>query len=129
MNIKKIISTSLFALILTAPLTQAEVYELRTYTTHEGRLDDLLARFENHTVGLFEMHGLRNVAYWVPQDQADTLIYIIAHPDRESATANWDAFRNNPEWVQARAESRENGALVKGIVSVYMEATPWSPMQ
>ena len=127
--IKKKVSTCLFALIFAAPLVQADIYELRTYTAHECRLNDLLARFENHTVDLFERHGIRNIAYWVPQDgelSENTLIYIIAHPDRESATANWDAFRSDPEWIEARAASRENGALVKEIVSVFMEATTWS---
>ncbi len=127
--VKKIVSTCLFALILAAPIAQADIYELRTYTAHEGRLDDLLARFENHTVDLFERHGFRNIAYWVPQDgelSKNTLIYIIAHPDRESATVNWDAFRSDPEWIEARAASRENGPLVKEVVSVFMEATPWS---
>lgn len=127
MNLKKIVSASMFALLLVAaPMAQAEVYELRTYTAHDGRLDDLLARFENHTIHIFERHGIRNIAYWVPQDQADTLVYIIAHQDRETATANWAAFRSDSDWVQAREESRRNGALVEEVVSIYMDATPWS---
>src|SRR5215211_1074216 len=62
------------------------VFELRTYTTHEGRLDALLRRFRNHTVRLFEKHGMTNIGYWVPQDSArshNTLVYILAHPSRE----------------------------------------------
>lgn len=126
MTIKKVLSVCWCALVLVTPLAHADIYELRTYTTNEGRLDDLLARFENHTVGLFERHGIRNIAYWVPQDQTDTLIYIIAHRDREAAVANWDAFRADAQWQQAREESRRNGALVKEVVSVYMESTDWS---
>jgi len=129
MTIKKIIAVYLCTIGVAAPLAQADVYELRTYTTYEGRLDDLLARFENHTMRLFERHGIHNVAYWVPQDQADTLIYIVSHPDREAAAANWDAFRSDQEWLEAREASRRNGALVQEVVSVYMDATPWSPMQ
>lgn len=129
MTIKKIIAVCLCTIGAAAPLAQADVYELRTYTTYEGRLDDLLARFENHTMRLFERHGIHNVAYWVPQDQADTLIYIVSHPDREAAAANWDAFRSDQEWLEAREASRRNGALVQEVVSVYMDATPWSPMQ
>ncbi|MGA1740646.1 MAG: NIPSNAP family protein [Pseudohongiellaceae bacterium] len=129
MTIKKIIAVCLCTIGVAAPLAQADVYELRTYTTYEGRLDDLLARFENHTMRLFERHGIHNVAYWMPQDQADTLIYIVSHPDREAAAANWDAFRSDQEWLEAREASRRNGALVQEVVSVYMDATPWSPMQ
>jgi len=129
MTIKKIIAVCLCTIGVAAPLAQADVYELRTYTTYEGRLDDLLARFENHTMRLFERHGIHNVAYWVPQDRANTLIYIVSHPDREAAAANWDAFRSDQEWLEAREASRRNGALVQEVVSVYMDATPWSPMQ
>lgn len=127
--IKIIISICLSSLFFITSLAHAEIYELRTYTTHEGRLAELLARFENHTVALFEKHGIRNIAYWVPQDaelSENTLIYIIAHPDRESAAANWDVFRSDPDWIQATAASRENGALVKDIVSIFMTTTPWS---
>src|SRR5690242_814503 len=71
------------------------VYELRVYHANEGKLDDLLKRFREHTVGLFEKHGMKNVAYWTPLDEplkGKTLIYILAHPSREAATSNWKAF-------------------------------------
>jgi hypothetical protein len=130
MTFKRLLSVSLFTLLLNSPLVLADIYELRTYTTYEGRLPALLARFENHTVPLFEKHGIRNVAYWVPQDESlteNTLIYIIAHPNRDAAVANWDAFRSDPEWIEARAASQLDGEIVKEVVSVFMEATPWSP--
>jgi len=59
------------------------VYELRIYHTFEGKLDDLLARFRDHTMKLFEKHGMKNVAYWTPTDdplKGKTLVYILAHP-------------------------------------------------
>jgi hypothetical protein len=49
-----------------APSTM--VYELRIYHTYDGKLDDLLARFRDHTMQLFEKHGMKNVAYWTPTD-------------------------------------------------------------
>ena len=64
------------------------VYELRTYTAPEGKLDDLLARFRNHTMRIFEKHGMANVGYWLPQDETlrrNTLVYLISHPSREAA--------------------------------------------
>src|SRR4029077_3769387 len=71
------------------------VYELRVYHTYEGKLDDLLTRFREHTMRLFEKHGMKNIAYWTPTDdplKGKTLFYVIAHPSREAATANWKAF-------------------------------------
>src|SRR6516165_10576478 len=72
----------------TAPL----LYELRTYTTEPGRLPALHARFKNHTMKLFEKHGMQNVAYWVPTDEKpkdNTLIYIIAHKSQDAAKKSW----------------------------------------
>lgn len=129
MTFNRLLSVVLFCLLLNSPIALADIYELRTYTTYEGRLPALLARFENHTVSLFEKHGIRNVAYWVPQDESlseNTLIYIIAHPNRDAAVANWDAFRSDPEWIEARTASQLDGDIVQEVVSVFMEATTWS---
>ena len=113
--------------LLGAVQAQAEVYELRTYTTHEGKLPDLHARFENHTMGLFEKHGIRNVAYWVPVDTPNTLVYLIAHKDMESAPKNWRAFGSDPAWQAAAKASRENGPIIVNIENVFMTSTPYSP--
>jgi hypothetical protein len=108
------------------------VFEIRTYTAQEGRLDALNARFRDHTIPIFERHGMKNVGYWVPQDaplKQNTLIYILAHPSREAAAKNWEAFRNDPEWQKARAESEAKGPLVSRVVSIFIEATDYSPLK
>ena len=92
--------------------TSGPVYELRVYHTYEGKLDDLLRRFREHTVKLFEKHGIKNVAYWTPTDEplkGKTLFYILAHPSREAAAANWKAFGDDPEWQSVREKSEANG--------------------
>jgi hypothetical protein len=107
----------------------ARVFEMRTYTTHPGKLADLQRRFRDHTVRLFEKHGMTNIGYWVPQDSAlsqNTLIYILAYPSREAATAAWAAFRADPEWVTARTASEANGPIVQGVVSVFMNPMDFS---
>jgi hypothetical protein len=106
------------------------VYELRVYHTFEGKLDDLLRRFREHTVKLFEKHGIKNVAYWTPTDEplkGKTLFYILAHPSREAATANWKAFQNDPEWQSVRDKSEANGKLVEKIDSTFLVMTDFSP--
>src|SRR5207244_9355152 len=110
--------------------TSSMVYELRVYHAYEGKLDDLLRRFREHTVKLFEKHGIKNVAYWVPTDEplkGKTLIYILEHPSREAATANWQAFRDDPEWQSARDKSEANGKLVEKVDSTFMALTDFSP--
>jgi hypothetical protein len=106
------------------------VYELRVYHTYEGKLDELLTRFREHTMQLFEKHGIKNVAYWTPTDEpskGNTLIYILAHPSRDAAKANWQAFRDDPEWQRARDASEANGKIVEKLDSTFMSLTGFSP--
>jgi hypothetical protein len=106
------------------------VYELRVYTTYEGKLDDLLKRFREHTMALFERHSMKNVAYWTPTDAplaGKTLVYILKHPSREAATANWKAFQDDPEWQQVRNKSEEPGKIVEKVDSTFMALTEFSP--
>jgi hypothetical protein len=78
---------------------------------------------------LFEKHGIKNIAYWVPADKPDTLIYIVAHKSREAAEKSWTEFRNDPEWQKAYKESHKNGELVKKVEHHYMSPTDYSPMK
>ncbi|MDP6442267.1 MAG: NIPSNAP family protein [Pirellulaceae bacterium] len=109
----------------------ADVYELRTYTTNEGKLDNLNKRFRDHTVKLFKKHGIESVGYWVPVDEPkskNTLIYVIKHKSRDAAAASWKAFVADPEWRKVARESQVDGQiLAKRPESVYMETTDYSP--
>jgi hypothetical protein len=109
-----------------------KVFELRTYTSPEGRLDDLLARFRDDTMRIFEKHGMENVGYFVPTDapaSANTLVYILAHDSRDAATKSWEAFRADPEWKAVTERTQANGTIVSNVVSVFLEATDFSPMK
>jgi hypothetical protein len=106
------------------------VYELRVYHANEGKLDALLARFRDHTVEIFGRHGMKSVAYWTPTDEplkGRTLIYILEHPSREAAMANWKSFHDDPEWVKVSTASEVNGKLVEKVDSTYMRLTDFSP--
>ena len=108
------------------------VFELRTYTTNEGKLPALQARFRDHTLKFFAKHGMTNIGYWVPQDaplSQNTLIYVIAHPSREAAKKSWDAFRADPEWVKVRDESQKDGPLTTKVESVFLNPTDYSPLK
>jgi hypothetical protein len=56
-----------------------------------------------------------------------TLIYILEHPSREAATANWKSFQADPEWMKVKAASEANGQLVEKVDSTYMTLTDFSP--
>jgi hypothetical protein len=113
-----------------AALPSTVVYELRVYHTYEGKLDDLLTRFREHTMRIFEKHGMTNVAYWTPTDdplKGKTLFYVIAHASREAAATNWQAFRDDPEWKSVQAKSEANGKLVEKVDSTFLMLTDFSP--
>ena len=121
------------ALAAALPVSAAEkdtrCYEMRTYYAAPGKLDELLARFRNHTVKLFEKHGLTNLGYWVPAENADNkLVYIIAAPSREARDKSFKEFGADPEWQAARKASEANGKLLTRIESIFLSATDFSPV-
>ena len=107
-----------------------KVYELRVYQAATGKLAELLARFREHTTKLFDKHGMKNVAYWTAIDEpkkSNTLIYILEHPSREVAAANWKSFQDDPEWKSVRDKSEANGKLVENVESTFLTLTDFSP--
>jgi len=107
----------------------ADVYELRTYTANEGKMDDLLTRFRDHTLAIFESHGMKNIGYWLTEGEDKKLVYIISHKDRAAAKASWAAFRKDPKWQAAFKASRTNGKLVKKVESQFLTATDFSKLK
>ena len=109
----------------------SRVYELRTYTTLPGRLPALHKRFAEHTMKLFEKHGIKNEMYWTPTDaehKDNTLIYIVSHESEEAAKKNWAAFQADPDWIKARDASEADGKiLAKAPDKVFMTLTNYSP--
>ncbi|WZO99150.1 NIPSNAP family protein [Isosphaeraceae bacterium EP7] len=115
------------------PAEGQRVFEMRTYVAHEGKFDALKSRFRDHTLKLFEKHGITNIAYFVPRSKSDgsdkTLIYVLAYPSADAAKASWEAFRADPEWKVAAAASEKDGKLVKEVISVFLDPTDFSPIK
>jgi len=103
------------------------VYELRTYTANEGRLDDLNANFRDRAIELFSKHGIESIGYWLPVDKDNTLIYIVRHKSMAAAKQNWKNFIDDPDWKAIAEEINRNGAILAAAPeSVYMTATDYS---
>jgi hypothetical protein len=121
-------------LLLSAGFAAAQdrVYELRTYTCNEGKLEALKARFRDHTIAIFKRHNMESIGYWVPQDperSKNTLIYIIAHASREAAAKNWADFGADPEWQKVQKDSEAAGRIVQKTESVYLSPTDFSQLK
>lgn len=107
---------------------EPQCFELRTYHAAEGKLTALHARFNDHTLDLFQKHGMTHVAYWTPlENEAQTLVYLLAYPDRAAREASWKAFLADPVWQAAKAESEKDGKLVAKIESLFLHPTDYSP--
>jgi hypothetical protein len=105
------------------------IYELRIYHVNPGKLESLVARFRDHTDKLFAKHGIKSVAYWTALDEptkSNTFFYILEHPSREAAAANWKAFQDDPDWKAVKAKSEENGKLVDHIDPTFLTLTDFS---
>jgi NIPSNAP protein len=108
------------------------VFEIRSYTAAEGKLPALNARFRDHTLKLFEKHGMTNIGYWTPQDaplSQNTLIYVLAHQSREAAKKSWADFGADPDWQKAKGASEADGRLTTKVESVFVDPTDYSPLK
>jgi len=123
---------TLLLLLCGFAFAQSKVYELRTYTCFEGKLEDLKKRFRDHTIRIFQRHGMESIGYWVPDDpekSKTTLMYIISHDSREQATKNWQEFSSDPEWKKVAADSEANGKIVQKVDRVFMNPTDFSKLK
>jgi len=107
------------------------LYQLRTYVIPEGRMPDIVRRFETVTMDLFRKHGIEVVGFWTVDDPdpGRELVYITRFENQQAADAAWDAFRDDPEWVEARARSEENGPIVEDVVQKILSPTAFSALQ
>jgi hypothetical protein len=124
---------ALLGLVTSSPAaSDTRVYELRTYTAMPGKIDNVLARFRDHTLKIFERHGMKNIGYFVPMDAADgageKLVYVLEHASREAATASWKDFSADPEWQEVRKASEANGKIVAKAESIFLSAADFSPV-
>ena len=118
-----------------------DIYEMRVYYTYDGKFNDIISRFENHTTKLFNKLGFTNVGYWTTLENDSTsfadkfifqndgkkaLVYIVSFKDMDSRNKSWDKFINDPEWIKVYEESRKNGPIVREIEQVFLSPTIFS---
>ncbi len=126
-----ILLVAVFSMLTTfnsAMAAETRFFELRTYYAAPGKLDDLQKRFRDHTMKLFQKHGMENVGYWLPLTNTENkLIYLMAYPSREAREKSWKEFGADPDWKTAQRESEKNGKLVAKAESLFLAPTDFSP--
>ncbi len=119
---------SLFCLSFSTSKTDTRLYEMRVYYAEQGKLEDLLARFRNHTTKLFKKHSMKNEGYWLPIDNKDNkLVYVLSYKNEEEREKSWKAFIEDPNWKEVAAASEKNGKLISKIDYFFLKTTDFSP--
>ena len=149
MSMSKVVISAGFVLAFTAgfatrgmvgsaPVVQAaqanRVFEIRTYVASAGRLEALKTRFRDHTIRFFDKYNMKGVGYWTPiagtPGAGNTMIYILAHPNRDAATKSWESFNADPDWLKVRAASiADGGNPVARADSYFVEPLDFSPIK
>lgn len=107
------------------------IYELRVYRTLPGRLPNLLARFRDHTLRIWDRHGIRQAGFWttlVGENSYD-LTYMIAWESLAERETKWLAFQSDPEWQAARAASEKDGPINGAISNQLLLPTDFSAVK
>jgi hypothetical protein len=107
-----------------------QLFELRTYHAAPGKLDALKARFANHSLRLFAKHGVTVMGFWVARDAdgrpSSDFVYLLAFQNSEAREQSWEAFRTDPDWLVARADSEANGPIITSAESVLLDPAEYS---
>ncbi|HXM02404.1 MAG TPA: NIPSNAP family protein, partial [Chthoniobacterales bacterium] len=103
------------------------IYELRIYTATPGRLSDILARFRDHTLKIWERYGIRQAGFWTTLvgPNSNTLTYLLAWESLAEREAKWNAFIVDPEWLAVRVATEKDGPIVASIANSFLEPTPF----
>jgi hypothetical protein len=112
-------------------LEKGTIYELRIYHAMPGRLPALLARFENHTLQIWEKHGIRQAGFWTTLIGASNqqLTYMLAWESMAEREERWSAFLVDPEWITISTETEKDGQLIRNISSELLVPTAFSSVK
>ena len=107
------------------------IYELRIYHCLPNRMPALLKRFENHTLRMWEKHGIRQAGFWTTIIGASNheLTYLLAWESLAESEKKWAAFQSDPDWIAARAESEKDGAIVATFSNSILQPTSFSSVR
>jgi hypothetical protein len=107
------------------------IYELRIYTCLPGRLPDLQRRFQDHTLALWERHGIEQAGFWttVIGSSNNDLTYMVRWNSMAERETKWTAFATDPDWIAARNASEANGPLLANVTSQFLTPTSFSSVK
>jgi NIPSNAP len=107
------------------------IYELRVYDCLPGRLPALLRRFADHTLALWDKHGIRQAGFFTTMvgESNQRLTYFLAWESLAERETKWTAFATDPEWLKVRDESERDGQIVANIGNQLLAPTAFSSVK
>ncbi|WP_274651311.1 NIPSNAP family protein [Paenibacillus humicola] len=97
------------------------IYELRIYHILPGRWEAINDRFKNHTLSIFNRLGMKVVDFWESMEDKPKLYYVMEYESMEARDRQWETFRDDPEWIEARTKSEEDGKIVEKVDVIFMK--------
>lgn len=105
----------------------SRLFELRTYYASEGKFEDLMSRFRNHTLKYFKKHKMKLEGFWIPIDNKENkLVYVLSYPDREAREKSWKDFMADKGWIEVMKASAVNGEIVAKVEATFLKTTDFS---
>jgi hypothetical protein len=107
------------------------LYELRIYDCIPGKLPALMARFENHTLKLWDKHGIRQAGFWTTLigETNHRLTYLLAWESLAERETKWNAFQADSDWLKARGDSEKDGPLLRNVSAQILQPTAFSSVK
>jgi hypothetical protein len=107
------------------------IYELRIYHAVSGRMPDLLKRFDNHTLKIWERHGIKQAGFWTTMigGSSQVLYYLLAWESLADREKKWGVFLTDPEWLETRAKTEANGPIVERVTNEILAPTSFSSVK
>src|SRR5271163_3064379 len=104
------------------------IHELRVFHCVPGRLPALIKRFENDTLRLFEKHGIKQLGFWTVAigESNNDLFLILQWESLAEREQKFGAFMKDPEWLEARRKSEEDGPVEATITNTILVPTAFS---
>ena len=104
------------------------IHEMRVYRCVPGRLPALLNRFETITLKIWERLGIRQAGFWtfLVGGSNHDLVYLLAWDSMAEREQKWAAFSADPEWLEKRSKTEQNGPLVSSFTNAFLQPTGFS---
>ena len=104
------------------PDLDPQVLELRRYTLHPGRRDDLIDLFDTHFIEPQEAQGMVVIGQFRDEDAPDRFVWLRGFADMATRAAALAGFYDGPVWRQHR--DRANATMVDSDDGLQRAAGP-----